>query len=91
MIALFRANALCCPSFGASGQPLRPHLWARYCSSATLNTYHSLNATILERLSNLITAEWRVQLAVAKQEYEPTVHTEAAALQPKDWLRLRLD
>src|SRR5918997_3641879 len=40
-----------------SGQPLRPAiLWADTRSSATLNTYHSLDAAILERLGNPITA-----------------------------------
>ena len=40
-----------------SGQPLRPAiLWADTRSFATLNTYHSLDATILERLGNPVTA-----------------------------------
>ncbi|BDI16074.1 hypothetical protein ANSO36C_18760 [Nostoc cf. commune SO-36] len=45
------------------GEPLRPAiLWADTRSSTTLNTYHSLNAAILERLGNPITAGWLAQL-----------------------------
>jgi xylulokinase len=75
-----------------SGQPLRPAiLWADTRSSATLSAYHSLDATISERLGNPITAGMAGPTLLWLREHEPTVYTEARwALQPKDWLRLRL-
>src|SRR4028119_1475078 len=75
-----------------SGQPLRPAiLWAGTRSSATLNTYHSLNAAILERLGNPVTAGMAGPTLLWLREHEATVYTEARwALQPKDWLRVRL-
>ena len=76
----------------ASGQPLRPAiLWADTRSSATLNTYHAIDAAILERLGNPITAGMAGPTLLWLREHEPTVYTEARwALQPKDWLLLRL-
>ncbi|HEY9846558.1 MAG TPA: xylulokinase [Candidatus Caenarcaniphilales bacterium] len=75
-----------------SGQSLRPAiLWADTRSSATLNVYHSLDAGILERLGNPITAGMAGPTLLWLREHEPPVYTEARwALQPKDWLRLRL-
>jgi xylulokinase len=74
------------------GQPLRPAiLWADNRSSTMLNTYHSLDATILERLGNPITTGMAGPTLLWLREHEPTVYTEARwVLQPKDWLRLRL-
>ncbi|MEH2002998.1 MAG: xylulokinase [Nostoc sp.] len=74
-----------------SGQPLRPAiLWAD-TRSARQNSYHSLDATILERLGNPITAGMAGSILLWLQEYEPNVYAQARwALQPKDWLRLRL-
>ncbi|MBD1934434.1 MULTISPECIES: FGGY family carbohydrate kinase, partial [Cyanophyceae] len=74
-----------------SGQPLRPAiLWAD-TRSATLSAYHSLDAAILERLGNPITAGMAGPTLLWLREHEPTVYTEARwALQPKDWLRLRM-
>ncbi len=75
-----------------SGQPLRPAiLWADTRSSATLNTYHSLDAAILEPLGNPVTAGMAGPTLLWLREHEATVYTEARwALQPKDWLRLRM-
>lgn len=75
-----------------SGQPLRPAiLWADTRSSATLNTYHSLDAAILERLGNPITAGMAGPTLLWLREHEATVYAQARwALQPKDWLRLQL-
>ncbi|MEG5163415.1 xylulokinase [Microcoleus sp. AT3-A2] len=75
-----------------SGQPLRPAiLWADTRSSATLNTYHSLDAAILERLGNPVTAGMAGPTLLWLREHEANVYTEARwALQPKDWLRLRM-
>ncbi len=75
-----------------SGQPLRPAiLWADTRSSATISAYHSLDAAILERLGNPITAGMAGATLLWLREHEPTVYSEARwALQPKDWLRLRL-
>ena len=74
-----------------SGQPLRPAiLWAD-TRSTTLSAYHALDATILERLGNPITAGMAGPTLLWLREHEPTVYTEARwVLQPKDWLRLRL-
>jgi xylulokinase len=75
-----------------SGQPLRPAiLWADTRSFVTLNTYHSLDVAILERLGNPITAGMAGPTLLWLREHEATVYTEARwALQPKDWLRLRM-
>lgn len=75
-----------------SGHPLRPAiLWADTRSFAALNTYHSLNAAILERLGNPVTAGMAGPTLLWLREREATVYTEARwALQPKDWLRLRM-
>ena len=75
-----------------SGQPLRPAiLWADTRSSAALNTYHSIDPAILERLGNPITAGMAGPTLLWLREHEAAVCTEARwALQPKDWLRLRM-
>ena len=75
-----------------SGQPLRPAiLWADTRSFATLNTYYSLDAAILERLGNPVTAGMAGPTLLWLREHEATVYSEARwALQPKDWLRLRM-
>lgn len=75
-----------------SGQPLRPAiLWADTRSSAALNTYHSIDAAILERLGNPVTAGMAGPTLLWLRERDATVYTEARwALQPKDWLRLRM-
>jgi xylulokinase len=75
-----------------SGQPLRPAiLWADTRSSATLNTYHSLDAAILERLGNPVTAGMAGPTLLWLREHEASLYAQARwALQPKDWLRLRL-
>lgn len=74
-----------------SGQPLRPAiLWAD-TRSTTLSAYHALDDAILKRLGNPITAGMAGPTLLWLREHEATVYTEARwALQPKDWLRLRL-
>lgn len=75
-----------------SGQPLRPAiLWADNRSRTMLNTYHALDAPILERLGNPITTGMAGPTLLWLKEHEPSVYNEARwVLQPKDWLRLRL-
>jgi xylulokinase len=75
-----------------SGQPLRPAiLWADTRSSAALGAYHSIDAAILERLGNPIAAGMAGPTLLWLQEREAAACTEARwALQPKDWLRLRM-
>ncbi|HEY9875043.1 MAG TPA: xylulokinase [Candidatus Obscuribacterales bacterium] len=75
-----------------SGQPLRPAiLWADTRSSATLSAYPSIDAAILERLGNPVTAGMAGLTLLWLRGHEATVYTEARwALQPKDWLRLRM-
>jgi glycerol kinase len=54
-------------------QPLRPAiLWAD-TRSATLSAYHSLDAAILERLENPITAGMAGSTLLWLREHEPTV------------------
>ncbi|NEQ21924.1 MAG: xylulokinase [Microcoleus sp. SIO2G3] len=74
------------------GQPLcAAILWADTRSSATLSAYHALDAAILERLGNPITAGMAGTTLLWLREHEPTVYAQARwVLQPKDWLRLRL-
>ncbi|MEG3849174.1 xylulokinase [Microcoleus sp. herbarium19] len=75
-----------------SGQPLRPAiLWADTRSSTALSAYHSIDATILQRLGNPIAAGMAGPTLLWLREHEAAVCTEARwALQPKDWLRLRM-
>jgi xylulokinase len=75
-----------------SGQPLRPAiLWADTRSSTTLSAYHALDTAILQRLGNPITVGMAGPTLLWLQKHEPTIYTQARwALQPKDWLRLRL-
>ena len=73
-----------------SGQPLRPAiLWADTRSSATLSAYHSLDAAILERLGNPITAGMAGPTFLWLRENEGTVYAQPhLALHPKEWLRV---
>jgi xylulokinase len=73
------------------GQPLRPAILWVDTRSATLNADHSLDAPILERLGNPITAGMAGSTLLWLREHEPNVYAQARwALQPKDWLRLQL-
>lgn len=74
------------------GTPLRSAiLWADTRSSGMLDAYRSLDAGMLNRLANPITAGMAGPSLLWLREHEPDVYTAARwALQPKDWLRLRL-
>lgn len=75
-----------------SGQPLRPAiLWADTRSSTMLDAYRSLDAGFQKCLGNPITAGMAGSSLLWLREQEPAVYAEARwALQPKDWLRLKL-
>jgi xylulokinase len=75
-----------------SGQALRPAiLWADTRSSDTLAFYHALDAALLERLGNPITAGMAGPTLLWLRDHDPAAYTEARwVLQPKDWLRVQL-
>lgn len=74
------------------GTPLRSAiLWADTRSSGMLDAYRSLDAGMQNRLANPIAAGMAGPSLLWLREHEPDVYTAARwALQPKDWLRLRL-
>jgi xylulokinase len=74
------------------GHPLRSAiLWADTRSRTMLAAYHALDSATLKRLGNPITTGMAGPTLLWLQEHEPTLYAEAHwALQPKDWLRLRL-
>lgn len=76
----------------ATGEPLRAAiLWADTRSRTTLDIYHALDAALLERLGNPITAGMAGPTLLWLREHEPLIYKAARwALQPKDWLRFRL-
>jgi sugar (pentulose or hexulose) kinase len=76
----------------AAGMPLRPAiLWADGRSIAELDAYHALPATLRSRLANPIVVGMAGPSLLWLRANEPEHYRAAAfALQPKDWLRLRL-
>lgn len=74
------------------GIPLRAAiLWADARSSEMLDAYYSLDASIQNRLANPVTAGMAGPILLWLRKHEPQIYTVARwALQPKDWLRLRL-
>lgn len=74
------------------GMPLRAAiLWADTRSSEMLDAYHSLHTSMQNRLANPVTAGMAGPSLLWLREHEPQVYAGARwALQPKDWLRLRL-
>jgi xylulokinase len=74
------------------GTPLRPAvLWADTRSSSELATYKSLGPEAQRRLGNPYVAGMAGPTLLWLRDHEPDSYTAARwALQPKDWLRLRL-
>jgi xylulokinase len=76
----------------ATGMPLRSAiLWADTRSSPMLETYRQLDPTLQQRLANPIAAGMAGVSLLWLRQHEPQHYAAARwALQPKDWLRLRL-
>ncbi len=76
----------------SAGEPLRPAiLWADTRSSDALKSYRTLNPSLQEQLANPITTGMAGASLLWLQSHESAVYAAARwALQPKDWLRLRL-
>lgn len=76
----------------AAGEPLRPAvLWADTRSSQMLTAYHQLDLQMRQRLANPIAAGMAGTTLLWLRDHEPEVYAAARwALQPKDWIRLRL-
>ena len=74
------------------GRPLRPAvLWADSRSSDELDAYHGLNADLRRGLANPPAVGMAGPSLLWLRRHEPQVYGSARwALQPKDWLRLRL-
>ncbi|MDQ4105957.1 MAG: xylulokinase [Actinomycetota bacterium] len=77
---------------GTGGNPLRPAiLWADARSTAQLGAYRSLDEDARMRLANPPAAGMAGPTLLWLRDNEPEAYREARwALQPKDWLRLRL-
>ena len=77
---------------GAGGEPLRPAvLWADARSEEELGAYRALGPGLLRTLANPPAAGMAGPSLVWLRENEPASYRAARwALQPKDWLRLRL-
>jgi xylulokinase len=76
----------------AAGNPMRPAvLWADTRSAALLDCYHELDAGLHGRLANPLAAGMAGPSLLWLRDEEPEAYRAARwALQPKDWLRLRL-
>src|SRR5262249_50296705 len=76
----------------AGGQALRPALlWADSRATAALRAYRRLGPGALARLANPLAPGMTGPLLMWVAENEPGSYTDARwALQPKDWLRVRL-
>lgn len=76
----------------ATGEPLRPAiLWADTRSSQSLAAYHQLDRTMRQRLANPIATGMAGTTLLWLRDHEPEIYATARwALQPKDWIRLRL-
>lgn len=76
----------------AGGEPLRPAvLWADARSGEQLRAYRELEPGLLEALANPPAAGMAGPSLLWLHENEPSSYQKARwALQPKDWLRLRL-
>lgn len=76
----------------ATGRPLRPAvLWADTRSAGLLDRYRGLDAGLLRALANPLAAGMAGPSLLWLRENEPEEYRTARwALQPKDWLRLRL-
>lgn len=76
----------------ATGEPLRPAiLWADTRSSQSLTAYRQLDLQMRQRLANPIAAGMAGTTLLWLRDHEPEIYATARwALQPKDWIRLRL-
>lgn len=76
----------------ADGRPLRPAvLWADARSVDYLETYRSLDEDARRRLANPPTVGMAGPTLLWLRDHEPETYNEIRwALQPKDWLRMRL-
>ncbi|MFQ3635323.1 MAG: xylulokinase [Cyanobacteriota bacterium] len=76
----------------AAGNPLRPAmLWADGRSHAELDHYRALGGEALRPLANPLTVGMAGPSLLWLRQWEPEIYRAARwALQPKDWLRLRL-
>src|SRR5215210_2838860 len=76
----------------AAGSPTRPAvLWADTRSAGTLAFYRELDAGLLRGLANPLAAGMAGPSLLWLRDEEPEAYRAARwALQPKDWLRLRL-
>jgi xylulokinase len=76
----------------AGGQALRPALlWADSRATGALRAYRRLDPGALARLANPLAPGMTGPLLMWVAEHEPSSYTAARwALQPKDWLRVRL-
>jgi xylulokinase len=74
------------------GRALRPALlWADSRATGSLRAYHLLGSKALARLANPLAPGMTGPMLKWIAENEPRTYTEARwALQPKDWLRVRL-
>lgn len=77
---------------GSDGRPLRDAiLWADTRSTEQLAAYHGLDADLRRRLANPIAAGMAGPSLMWMRDHEPETYAAARwALQPKDWVRLRL-
>ncbi len=75
-----------------NGRPLRPAmLWADTRATAELEAYRALPQRVRQRLANPLGPGMAGPLLDWVKRHEPAVYRAAhLALQPKDWLRLRL-
>jgi xylulokinase len=76
----------------AAGNPTRPAvLWADTRSAALLGRYHGLKVGLRGRLANPLAAGMAGPSLLWLRDWEPKAYRTARwALQPKDWMRLRL-
>lgn len=82
-------GVVCCLE---DGRPLRPAIiWADTRAGKALELYHALGPALKRELANPISAGMAGPTLLWIRDHEPSVYRQAAwALQPKDWLRLRL-
>ena len=75
-----------------NGQPLRPAmLWADTRATAGLEAYRALPQAARQRLANPLVPGMAGPMLAWVKRHEPEVYRKTRyALQPKDWLRLRL-
>ena len=77
---------------GADGRPLRPAIiWADTRSVGALDAYRALDGDLRRRLGNPLAPGMAGPSLLWLRDHEADLYARAAwALQPKDWLRLRM-